>query len=141
MLAIKSFNDVGSRSCYASDFKELEIEGEKELQVLCPVSKLTGRPMSMQQAIFMISDKNSRLAEVLFQEIPAIRDSEQIDDNEKFKMLVSRLDTGSFYENDNVAEILGNIAKEFFPAAQVDKVVQEVSSSVSESAQQAIENV
>lgn len=125
MLSFKKCNYDYSRECYDGEFKVLKPEGVDELNVLCPKSNLTGFPISMQQAVFMITDKNSRLADVLFQEIPAIRASDQLNDTDKFKMLVSRLDTGSFAENDNVAEILGNIAKEFFPSAEVDKVVKD----------------
>ena len=119
----KDLNGVGSRDTYKGEFTELEVDGAKELSVLCPVSKLTGFPMSMQQAITMISDKNSRLADVLMQEIPQIPQSDKLSDDEKLEMLVSRLDTGSFFENDCAMEILGDIAKEFFPKADVDKVV------------------
>lgn len=108
---------------YKGEFVELEVEGAKELDILCPVSKLTGFRMSMQQVIFMITDKNSRLADALFEVIPTIPNDPNMDDNDKFAMLVSRLDTGSFAESDNVAEVLGNVAKEFFPAADVEKVV------------------
>lgn len=62
MLVVSNFNRVGSRKSYDGDFKVLEVEGAKELAVLCPVSKLTGFPMSLQEAVFMISDKNARLA-------------------------------------------------------------------------------
>lgn len=131
MLIIKDkFNKVGSRKVYEGEFKKLKIQGSEELSLLCPVSKLTGFPMSMQQAIFMITDKNSRLADILFQEIPAIRASEDISDTDKLKLLVSRLDTGSFFENDKAAEILGNVAKEFFPAAKVDEVVSETKGKI-----------
>lgn len=130
MLVISKFNNVGLRSTYDGEFKELKVQGSDELRLLCPVSKLTGFPMSMQQAIFMITDKNSRLADVLFQDIPAIRASEDISDNDKLKLLVSRLDTGSFFENDKAAEILGNVAKEFFPAANVDEVVSETKGKI-----------
>lgn len=131
MLIIKDkYNKVGSRKVYEGEFKKLKIQGAEELALLCPVSKLTGFPMSMQQAIFMITDKNSRLADVLFQEIPSIRASVDISDTDKLKLLVSRLDTGSFFENDKAAEILGNVAKEFFPSAKVDEVVSETKGKI-----------
>ena len=79
----KDLNEVGSRDTYKGDFTELEVDGAKELAVLCPVSKLTGFPMSMQQAITMISDKNSRLVDVLMQEIPQIPQSDKLSDDEK----------------------------------------------------------
>lgn len=123
MLVIKKFNSVGTRKNYASEFNVIKVEGVEELEALCPRSKLTGFPMSLQASIKMITDKNSRLADVLLQEIPTINASEEISDNDKFKLLVSRLDSGSFFENDKVAEILGDVAKEFFPEADVDKVV------------------
>ena len=125
MLAYKDYNSVGSRERYSGDFVELKVEGSDELATLCPVSKLTGFPMSMQQAITMIADKDSRLADVLFEVIPSIPTDDSISDDEKLKMLVSRLDSGSFFENDRVCEALGEVAKEFFPAADVDKVVEE----------------
>lgn len=124
MLAIKKFNKVGDRKAYASEFVTLKVEGADELKVLCPLSKLTGHPMSLQASVKTITDKNSRLADILLQEIPTINASEQISDDDKLRLLVSRLDSGSFAENDKVAEILGNIAKEFFPEADVDKVVE-----------------
>ncbi len=126
MLVIgNKFNSVGSRDTYKDDFPQLLTEGAKELDVLCPVSKLTGFPMSMQQAIMLITDGNDRIADALFQEIPAIKYDDSIDDTDKLKTLVSRLDSGSFFENDKAAEILGDIAKEFFPSADVDKVVDD----------------
>ena len=125
ILVATKFNKVGSRSHYSNEFPEMEVQGAKELELLCPVSKLTGFPMSMQQAIFMISDKNSRLADVLFEEIPALKSDDSISDDDKLKLLVSRLESGSFFENDKVAEQLGLVAKEFFPNADVDKVVDD----------------
>lgn len=126
MLVIgKNYNRVGSRDTYKDDFVELLTEGAKELEILCPVSKLTGFPMSMQSSLMMITEGNERIADALFQEIPAIKYDDSISDNDKLKTLVSRLDSGSFFENDRVAEILGDIAKEFFPSADVEKVVED----------------
>lgn len=144
MLIFQNDNEIPSRSGYAKDFKKLVVEGADELAVLCPVSKLTGFPMSLQQAVFMITDKNVRLAEQLLREIPAVSDSDQISDDDKLRLLVSRLDSGSFAENDNVAVILGNIAKEFFPDADakevVDKTVEKIKFDA-DSANQVVENV
>ena len=125
LLAKKEFNEFGSYKCYEGEFQPIEVQGAKELEVLCPTSKLTGFPMSMQQAIMFISDKNSRLADVLFQELPAIHQDDKISDTDKLRLLVSRLDTGSFAENDHVAEAIGKIAKEFFPEADVEKAVEQ----------------
>ena len=123
MLVKKEFNMVGSRETYAGDFDKLEVQGSKELAVLCPVSKLTGFPMSLQQAVFMITDKNVRIADALLQVLPTIPSDDSISDTDKLKLLVSRLDTGSFAENDHLAEALGEVAKQFFPEAKVDEVV------------------
>ena len=126
MLVIgNKFNSVGSRDTYKDDFPQLLTEGAKELDILCPVSKLTGFPMSMQSALMLITEGNERIADALFQEIPAIKYDDSISDTDKLKTLVSRLDSGSFFEIDRVAEILGDIAKEFFPSADVEKVVED----------------
>lgn len=131
MLVAKKFNDVGNRDAYKGEFVELEVEGAKELEVLCPVSKLTGFPMSIQQAVMYISDKNVRIADALLQVLPTIPNDDRISDDEKMSMLVSRLDTGSFFENDRAAEILGDIAKAFFPDAKnVDKVVEQAEQKI-----------
>ena len=119
-----------NRAAYSGDFVELEVQGKQELELLCPVSKLTGFPMSLQESIYMISDKNARLADVLLQVLPPIISDNSISDDDKLKLLVSRLDSGSFAENDRAAEILGNIAKEFFPVADVDKITQEAKQNI-----------
>lgn len=126
----RCYEGGNNRAAYKGDFVELEVQGKQELELLCPVSKLTGFPMSLQESIYMISDKNARLADVLLQEIPPIRSDNSISDYEKMKLLVSRLDSGSFAENDRVAEILGDIAKEFFPQADVEKVTQEAKQTI-----------
>ena len=128
-------NDVVFNSCdrpdyYVSEFKRLKVEGADELAILCPVSKLTGFPMSMQAALLMITDSNARIADMLFQPLNEVRTSDLVSDDDKFKMLVSRLDTGSFFENERAAEILGDIAKEFFPEAEVERVVSEAQSKI-----------
>lgn len=124
-------NDVGSRDTYVGEFVELEVQGAKELEALCPVSKLTGFPMSMQQAVMYISDSNARIADALMQVLPTIPNDDKVSDDDKMKLLVSRLDTGSFFENDRAAEILGDVAKEFFPSADVDKVVHDAKQTIS----------
>lgn len=126
----RCYEGGNNRDAYNGDFVELEVQGKTELELLCPVSKLTGFPMSLQESIYMISDKNARLADVLLQEIPPIKSDNSISDDEKMKLLVSRLDSGSFAENDRVAEILGDIVKEFFPNADVEKVTQEAKQSI-----------
>lgn len=126
----RCYEGGNSREAYKGDFVELEVQGKQELELLCPVSKLTGFPMSLQESVYMISDKNVRLADVLLQEIPPIRSDNSISDNDKMKLLLSRLDSGSFAENDRAAEILGEIAKEFFPNADVEKITQDAKQTI-----------
>lgn len=125
MLVCKKLNDVGNRDTYAGDFQNVEVQGKKEFETLCPISKLTGYPLSMQELIFMITDKNARLADALFEVIPEVPTDDRISDDDKLRFLVSRLDTGSFAENDKVAESIGKLAKEFFPDADVEQVIKE----------------
>ena len=126
----RCYEGGNDRAAYSGDFVVLEVQGKQELELLCPVSKLTGFPMSMQESIYMISDKNARLADVLLQVVPPIRSDNSISDDDKMKLLLSRLDSGSFAENDRAAEILGKIAKEFFPDADVDKITQEAKQNI-----------
>lgn len=125
LLVSKVRHSVGDRSVYSGDFVDIEPEGVRELSILCPVSKLTGFPVSLQSVVQKISDKDSRLADVLLQELPYIMAPDDVSDDDKLRLLVSRLDSGSFAENDNVAIVLGDVAKEFFPSASVDKVVEQ----------------
>ena len=71
MLVVQDTKVIRSRAGYAKDFKKLIVEGAAELATLCPVSKLTGFPMSLQQACLMVSEKNARLADALLQELTA----------------------------------------------------------------------
>ena len=43
--------------------------------------------------------------------------SDDVSDDDKLKTLISRLDTGSFFENDRAAEALADVVKEFMPNA------------------------
>ena len=118
MLVCRDFNIIGSRSeADKIGFVDLDCEGRAEMEILCPVSKLTGFPLSMQQAIMYISDDNSRIADALLQEIPVLPSSDDVSDDDKLKTLISRLDTGSFFENDRAAEALADVVKEFMPNA------------------------
>lgn len=118
MLVCREFNIIGSRSeADIIGFVDLDCQGREEMEIICPVSKLTGFPMSMQQAIMFISDDNSRIADALFQEVPLILSSDEVSDDDKLKTLISRLDTGSFFENDRAAEALAGVVKEFMPNA------------------------
>lgn len=139
ILVAKSFNHVGKRDIYKGEFVEIAVEGTKELDILCPVLKSTGFRGSFIDAITMVSEKNSRLAETLTLEIPPLVSSDDISDTDKLRLLSSRLDTGSFAENDNLADALGRVAKEFFPNADVQQVVESVQNQVD--VEKVIENV
>lgn len=119
-------NVVGDRSSYAGDFVSVQVEGVRELETLCPVRKSTGFPSSMEGIIFMITDKNSRLADMLFPVLDEVKTSDLVSDEDKFKLLVSRLDTGSFFENDRAADVLGKVVKEFMPNVSSDEIQQVV---------------
>lgn len=142
-LSRGSFNRVGSRSVYDGEFKALEVEGAKELATLCPVSKLTGFPSSYESILNMITDSNARIVDALFQPLQEVMTTDGVSDDDKLRLLKSRLDTGSFFENDRAVEILGDIVKEFMPDASKE-VVNEVVSQQSQAQQevnQIVDNV
>lgn len=122
---VRDFNKVGTKNQYEGEFVPIAVEGAKELDILCPVLKSTGFRGSFVDAITIVSDKNSRLAEALTVELPPIVSSSDISDTDKLRLLASRLDTGSFSENDNLADALARVAKEFMPQADVETVVNE----------------
>lgn len=130
-LVCKEIHDLSDCSDrYLNVFPQLEVQGALELSILCPVSKLTGFPMSLQEAIMYVTDKNARIADALLEVLPTIPSDDSISDDEKMSMLVSRLDSGSFAENDEAALILGKVAKQFFPDADVDKVVENAQAKI-----------
>lgn len=142
VLVAKTFNKVGNRDVYKGEFVTLEVEGAKELDVLNPVLKSTGFRGSFVDAITMVSEKNSRLAEVLTQELPPLYSDDSISDTDKLRLLASRLDTGSFAEQDRLADALGRVAKEFLPDAKVDEVVETIKfDKDNSSAQEIVNNV
>lgn len=94
------------------------IEGVSEYDCLCPVSKVTGHrgnPLSCLK--IALSDKNSRLLDAILQEVPAINSDPRISDEDKLATLVSRLDTGTKAESDQVARVLSNFTEELFGIA------------------------
>lgn len=91
------------------------IQGVLEFDTLCPVSNFTGRrgnPLSL--LTMALSDKNSRLLDSIIQELPTIRDLD-VSDDDKLNLLVSRLDTGSFAEQDALTEQLSKVVDVLFP--------------------------
>ena len=91
------------------------IDGVNELDTLCPVSKLTGHRGNPLQLLRMaLSDKNSRLLDSILQELPTVQELD-VSDDDKLSLLVSRLDTGSFAENDVLVQELSKVTDILFP--------------------------
>lgn len=91
------------------------IDGVTEFETLCPVSKLTGHRSNPLTLLRMaLSDKNSRLLDSILQELPSVQEVNACDED-KLSLLVSRLDTGSFAENDVLTHELSKVVDVLFP--------------------------
>ena len=132
LLACKKLPDIIYQPVYDSP-NIIDIEAVNTIQTLCPVQASTGLPLSFVQAVLTIDPQKSRLASALVQQLPTVQ-AMNVSDDDKFRLMISRLDSGSFAENDNVSEILGNLVKEFLPNVSDEEfqtVVDSVDNSVS----------
>lgn len=99
------------------------IEGAVEFDTLCPVSKFTGhRGNPLQLLGVALGDKSSRLLDAILQEIPVIQADDRISDEDKLSTLVSRLDTGTLAEQDEVTRVLSDFVDTLFPKEVADDV-------------------
>lgn len=92
------------------------IEGALEYETLCPVSKVTGHranPLTLLK--LALSDKNSRLLDVILQELPTVQQMQGVDDSMKLELLASRLSTGTLAEQDQLVNQLEKVADVLFP--------------------------
>lgn len=96
----------------------IAIEGALEFETLCPVSNVTGHranPLTLLK--LALSDKNSRLLDVILQELPTVQQMTGVDDDMKLELLASRLSTGTLAEQDQLVSQLQKVADVLFPQA------------------------
>lgn len=96
----------------------IAIEGALEFETLCPVSNVTGHranPLTLLK--LALSDKNSRLLDVILQELPTVQQMTGVDDDMKLELLASRLSTGTLAEQDQLVQQLQKVADVLFPQA------------------------
>lgn len=109
------------------------IEGVQELDVLCPVSKLTGNrenPLNLFMKV-LPPDKAQVLGSVM-QQIPSSSNDSRLSDNDRFELLKSRLLTGTPAEDAQWISYLASVSDVLFPAADVNQPsVDSVSSDTS----------
>lgn len=97
-------------------------DGILEYDTLCPVSKLTGHRESPITLLKMaLGDKDSRLLNAVLQELPTVQQMQGVSDEDKLQLLASRLNTGTFAEQDELVESLRGVCDVLFPD-QPDKV-------------------
>lgn len=120
----------------APDYKLKElpkiIEGVQELDVLCPVSKLTGNrenPLSLLMKV-LPPDKANLLGGIM-QMIPPSSNESRLTDNDRFDLVKSRLLTGTPSEDAQWMHYLASVSDVLFPAADVNQSsVDSVSSDI-----------
>lgn len=122
-----------------NDDNPVLIQDIKPYFALAPISAVTGFRTDYITAISVIDPKKSRLAESFISELIPVK-SMPVDDDTKLDLIVSRLDKGSFAENDRAAEIIGNAVKHFLPKVSPDKV-EKVVDNIVQQTEQAEESV
>lgn len=86
-------------------------DGVDVLEMLCPVSKVTGlreNPLSLIRKLVTDPAKQALLYQFL-QEVPTDSSQSNLSDEERFNMCIQRLDCGTPAENDAMREILMNV--------------------------------
>ena len=90
------------------------LDGADLFEAACPVNPLTGHrdnPLSILR--YALTPKNERLLDVILAELPVVREMDASDDV-KLQTLASRLDVGTFAENDFVMKRLSVISDVLF---------------------------
>lgn len=91
-------------------------DGILEYDTLCPVSKLTGHRESPITLLKMaLGDKDSRLLNAVLKELPTVQQMQGVSDEDKLQLLASRLNTGTFAEQDQLVESLRGVCDVLFP--------------------------
>lgn len=108
------------------------IEGINELDVLCPVSKLTGNrenPLHLVNKI-LPPDKAQLLGGIL-QEIPPSSNDSRLTDADRFDLVKTRLMTGTPAEDAQWMDYLASVSDVLFPTMEESSTVTEPVSSPS----------
>lgn len=106
------------------------IDGVQELDVLCPVSKLTGNrenPISLLMKV-LPSDKANLLGGIM-QQIPPSSNDSRLSDDDRFELVKSRLLTGTPAEDSQWMSYLASVSDVLFPDSDINQSsVDDVSS-------------
>lgn len=105
-------------------------DGVDVLDMLCPVSKVTGlreNPLSLIRKLVTDPAKQALLYQFL-QEVPTDSSQSQLSDEERFDLCIQRLDCGTPAENDAMREVLMNVFDHASSALKpvVDKVSDKI---------------
>lgn len=86
----------------------VEVEGVRELEVLIPVSELTGKRENPLKLLHLITNNkvSAPVLDALFAELPSIVNDSNLDDETRFNMVKERLATGTPSEDAIIAERL-----------------------------------
>lgn len=83
------------------------IEGDKELDALCPVNHLTGsRENPLNLIGLILSDSKRHLLEKFLEEVPSSKEFQGLDDNAQLEFVCDYLSCGMPAEKDQLLSIL-----------------------------------
>lgn len=87
------------------------IEGVNELEVLCPISKLTGnRENPLQLLNKLLPPDKAQILGGILQDLPATSNDSRLSDEDRFSLVKSRLLTGTPSEDAQWMSYLSSVA-------------------------------
>lgn len=98
------------------------IEGAAELDVLCPVSRVTGNrenPISLLTKLQ--DDAMARQLSIVLQELPVNNAPSGMSDKDLADLVIPRLATGTPAEDDRIRDFLMSVADVVFPSSEMAK--------------------
>lgn len=97
------------------EFPYIKVEGRDELDILCPVSVVTGHRTSLVEAILHLSNDNMELANMVVETLEPTFSDERVSVSDRLDMVRERLSSGSFAENDAFLDHLSQFIELNYP--------------------------
>lgn len=126
MITLANHHFVKSPSLRPVSDLPVVIEGDKEIETLCPISHLTGRRENPLSLLAKITDagKASMLADIL-QRLPTDNFDSRMSDSDRISVLAERLSTGVPAEDERFRARLESIADVLFYKPAVRSEVED----------------
>lgn len=128
---------VPSYDVYIGDFPIIKLDNRDEFDTLCPVSAVTGHRTSIQEAMLHLTGDNMELANVLVEDLQSTYSDERLSVSDRLDLVMERLSTGSFAENDAFMKYLGEFIQLNYP--QKPEIQEAVEKAVEKTVESKVE--